>query len=526
LFNSIVHACNTYTALLPDTQQVPVQQIEFVKQQLTLRRRLLTLFVIFYSAGKLRRRFRSAWFEWFRMKMSQMLQEDVEAAVQISPYSSGIHFTGFEIALFTSLFADPIIPAWTYPRMSALFSDPDKACYSKQTAWELHRLLLTVLETVRAAMETLYTTIQSPKTTLMEISAASSDVRLWMARLQAMVHESPATAAHMKALEPILSPAMDGKIDVLNTPTGTPTSDKFTEDLDDDGGATDTTIEISLASKESRVGEECLWLITRYQTALECLTAQKTLPKQSVSFTLLDVSAADVGVTKTDLHSWRDVVTTLYPPLPDDIQPGDLYISSEEAIATLEDYGQQTRTRATHILRSPTHTFSGCWHAEAILGTLRHLSQVPAPTPYMPRDIDLTQFQNTFRTIGVSKRCCPVCTKVLSLLGTRYSRPGSEPNFLTATHPMVFSCHQNIYPTALPPYLPQDIAVALLQWLQSLVKPLVNKLVLKRRRLSKDSQRSTRSSDSKGHSPGKHVEESGSDVYHRYSELGLQRRAG
>ena len=104
---------------------------------------------------------------------------------------------------------------------------------------------------------------------------------------------------------------MDGKVDALNAPTETPTSDTFTAELDDDGGPTDTTIEITLAFKESRVGEECLWLITHYQTALDFLTAKKNLPKQSVRFTLCEVSAADVGVTKTDLHSWRDVITTL-----------------------------------------------------------------------------------------------------------------------------------------------------------------------------------------------------------------------
>ena len=538
LFNAIVDACNTRIALIPhSSQDIPADQLQLARDNLALRKNLLTLFVIFYSAGKMCRRFRSVLFQRFRMVMSNMLQEDVEAAVLKPPYSSRIPFTKFEINFFMSLFADPITPASTYPRLSALFSHPDNmACYSKQTAWELHRLLLSVLETASAATETLYTKIQSPQTTLMEISAAALDVRLWMARLQAMVHKCPASAAHIKALEPTFSPAIDGKVDMLNAPTETPTSDKFTAELDDnsgaeldddgsaelddDGGATDTTIEITLASKERRVGEECLWLITRYQTALDYLTAKKNLPKQSVRFTLCDVSAADVGVPKTDLHSWQDVITTLYPPLPDDIQPGDVYISSAEAIAALKDYGQRNRSGATHILRSPTHKFSGCWHAEAILGTLRHLSQLPASIARLPQDIDLTQFQNTFRTIGVSKRCCPICTKLLSLLGSRYGRCGSEP---TAT-PMVLSCHQNVYATALPPYLPQDIAVALLEWLQALVKPLVDKLVRKRRRLSTESQRSTRSSDSKGDSPGKQAEDS-DDEYCTFSVLGMTRTA-
>ena len=54
--------------------------------------------------------------------------------------------------------------------------------------------------------------------------------------------------------------------------------DPLTSDLDLDDGATDTTIEISLARREKRVGEECIWLAFRYQAALQSVTRQHALP--------------------------------------------------------------------------------------------------------------------------------------------------------------------------------------------------------------------------------------------------------
>ncbi|RPB21192.1 hypothetical protein L211DRAFT_840942 [Terfezia boudieri ATCC MYA-4762] len=526
LYNAIVDSCNNYTTLLDefhsDTRAGPVR---LAQAHLSLRRRLLTLFVTFYSVGKMYRRFHSASFEKFRAVMSEMHQVDVEAAVQISStHNPGVLFTNLEIDVFKSVLADPRVPARAYTRLSEIFDAAElsgkRSLYSKYTAWEIHCLLLLVLERAQAAVDSLYTDIACSSTTYIDISDALSNVRIWMARLQVIVHHSPSIASHMTALESILSPAMDGRVDVLN---GNLAMDASTGDLDNDDGVTDTAIEISFACKDRRVGQECLWLAVRYQAALECLTAESALPKHPVSFTLCEVSAMGTSDTRTDLHRWRDVIISLYPlPSHDIVSASDVNISSSEAIATLEEYGQQARTRATHILRSPTHKFFGCCHAEAILGTLRHLSHLPGPAASLPRDIDLVPFQNTFCSIGVSKRCCPVSTKLLSLLGSSHSKNISlGHNQGTVTPRIIFSSHQNIYPTALPPYLPQETAVLLLEWLQGLLKSVVDRLVLKRRRLSAESQKSTKSSDSKGDSPAKHRGESGSDMYHMYSELGL-----
>ncbi|KAF8431134.1 hypothetical protein BGX38DRAFT_1229741 [Terfezia claveryi] len=108
---------------------------------------------------------------------------------------------------------------------------------------------------------------------------------------------------------------------------------------------------------------------------------------------------------------------------------------------------------------------------------------------------ELLLFKNTYGTIGVSKRCCPVCTKLLSLLykhsqgQIRAMIGGSGNQGMPVLHQpelKVLNSHWNIYPTALPPFLPKEVAEELVKWLEGLLKHAVKKVV---------------SADSKGQSP-------------------------
>ncbi|KAF8421536.1 hypothetical protein BGX38DRAFT_1240068, partial [Terfezia claveryi] len=505
LFNGIVDAWGTYTKVLDDRDsRFTTVSVQEARASLVLRRNLLKSFVTFYSLGKMHRRFHSAPLTGFNAGMAGMSQAQVEAGFEraFRPDDSRV-FTDSEMSFFLTLLGE--YGANAYPGLSAVVSEARAkgklASYRKETAWDLHRLLLLVIDKAQVTVDTLHKQIISASTLPLNISTNLSNVQYSMNRLYFLVHHCPTISAHMKSIESLLAVTMAPK------PTDTMSSNSipapFTGDLDQDGGATDATIEISLAYQAKRVGEECLWLAVRYQAALESLTQEDALPTERVTLTLCDVSAEDSS--KHELHDWKSVIRSIYPS----DNPADDNISCSEAIKTLEEWARQVenRVRTTHMLRKSSHKFFGCWHAEAMLGTLRHLSQLEAKTTTLPADIDLAPFKHSFGSIGVSKRCCPVCTKLLSLLATA---PTSDVD--RSGPSTVLGSHQNFYPTGLPPYLPKGIAVELLVWLESLVRATVNLLVAKRRlEVQKSKERTGReaqaarakSADSKGESPAK-----------------------
>ena len=426
-------------------------------------------------------------------------------------------FTNAEMHVLEGLLLDR--GAKDYPGLSASLSaaraTSTVAFYTQDTAWDLHRLLLSVLASAESVVDTLYTQIATPASSCADLSASLSDVQYTMDRLHFLVHSS-SISAHMKSIEAILSDAMD-----ISPPPGTHDTARdgvfgvmpsLNGDLDLDDGVTDSTIEIALAHKEKRVGEECLWLAVRYQTALESLTALDSLPTARVKFTLCEVGGEDT--TTTEMHDWKDVIRIIYCPRANATVANEHNIdtSCEEAILAMEKWAStpENRGRPTHILRSSRHKFYGSWHAEAVLGTLRHVSQCHMEPNVAPNDVDLTAFEYTINSIGVSKRCCPVCTKLLQLLEISLTSEG-EDNVRYRSPAMVSSSHQNFYPTALPPYLPQAVAFQLLAWLEGLVKNAVERLVQNGRLARARSQEAARqgkeerakSADSKGDSPGK-----------------------
>ena len=499
LFNAIIDAWRTYTKVLGDRDSGSTATgVQEARATLVLRRNLLKSFVTFYSLKKIHRRFHSAPLAGFNAGMTGMSQVQVEGAFdRASRPGDKPLFTASEMSFFMTLLGE--YGANSYPSLSAALSGARAQCtlalYTKETAWDLHQLLLFVLDRAQVTVDTLYIQINSASTLPLNISTSLSNVQYAMSRLHFLVHYCPTISVHMKSIESLLSVTMALKPTNMMSPKA-----PFPNDLDQDGGATDTIIEISLAHQAKRVGEECLWLAVRYQSALESVTEDDALPTDPVTLTLCDLSDGDAS--KRELHDWKCVMRSLYPPA----NPATNDISCDEAIKTLEEWARQgeNRVRATHILRKSSHAFGGCWHAEAMLGTLRHLSKLEPRPATLPADLNLIPFKQSFGSIGVSKRCCPVCTKLLSLfaIAPTPGNDGSRPSTILASH-------QTFYPTALPPHIPKGIADELLVWLERLVQDAVKVLVTKRRlelRRNKEhgeKEGRANSADSKGESPAK-----------------------
>ncbi|KAF8417546.1 hypothetical protein EV426DRAFT_622383 [Tirmania nivea] len=549
LFNAIIDAYTTYIAVLDDDDSNPAvgavgdanfnhttEAVTEAHSCLALRTDLLNAYVTFYSVGKMRRRFYAEPFVKFYTIMTSMWEAQVEVAFEMASRPNQSHqFTKDEMHVFEGLLLDRAVN--DYPTLSAALSSARAsntvALHTKDTAWELHRLLLSMLDSARSAVNTLYKMIASPSASSSDLSASLSDVQHTMDRLHFMVHLSPSISAHMKSIESILSYAMDTNLQGGAQRGAFGLAYSHTTDLDPDDGVTDSMIEVSLAREQKRVGEECLWLAVRYQAALESLTSLDSLPTGQVTFTLCEVSAEDIP--KTDMHNWKDVMCSIYHPQENSTGPraDNIDISCEEAIKTLEDWAtsEGNDVRATHILRSARHKFYGSWHAEAVLGTLRHVCQYQSDQTMIPHDINLARFKHTFNSIGVSKRCCPVCTKLLRLLAPP-STSGDDTMYGSPS--MVISSHRNFYPTALPPYLPKGIALQLLVWLEALVRGIVDGLVVKRRLAVQRSLEGeggqkkvgrAKSADSKGESPGKKGKRKRANAA-RMESTGVMRRLG
>jgi len=105
--------------------------------------------------------------------------------------------------------------------------------------------------------------------------------------------------------------------------------------------------------------------------------------------------------------------------------------------------------------------------------------------------------KNTHGIIGVSKRCCLVCTKLLSRLSKHRQEQMQvmvdifDNEGIPISHEpglKVLNSYGNIYPTFLPPFLLRQIAEEVVRWLESVLKHAVmNKVVRRERRGSSES---------------------------------------
>jgi len=245
----------------------------------------------------------------------------------------------------------------------------------------------------------------------------------------------------------------------------------------------DATLEFERKHRQFR---ETLFLMVIFQSSLNVITSTKILPKQEVTFTYYKELGMKGAGRKEDLHDWRGVVRSIFPAetltttsttcdtkmANDDVSSddgcGNTPITADEVITAMESYGAKHKKWNSYILRAPpgASSFGGCWHAEATLATMEFLSLT------QPQNISLDQFRNTYPQIGVSKRCCPLCALLISLLLSPHTPTSQAFSDNPRNTEIILSYHQNIYGTALPRLLPERVAVEVLTVMERGVRGL------------------------------------------------------
>ncbi|KAF8429312.1 hypothetical protein BGX38DRAFT_1233440 [Terfezia claveryi] len=520
-------------------------------------RRLFTRYITFRAAPKMNRRFKSPGFTSFLQALKSLTASQIHMSVEFHMRTRGIapmtikneaHEDLFSDILYCGDFESPESRCpYLWKQHESSDDDVADAIYTADSASEFHHLLIYVLEKAAGTLTEFISTykIGNP---LGDNDDLLTEVEGRMGYVHLMVHDSAIFKVHVEALDsditalmrklPPLStqpPLLPSHLPVDGTPSSLEanlnnrsnnvnemTNPAAEEDEDNDGGLSDTAIEISAAKAVSHACQQSLWLAASFQQAIESVCHERSLPKNPLSLTLFN---PPVGKTaSTHMESWKDVIASLFPN-GDDIslatcpEPSEDSMNSEvgivvtqdaakvtveEVIEALEDYGKGHGGKATFFLPNGEATikFRGVYHAESILATMAYLSSSPNNSI---TNINLTEppenihaFRNTYGTIGVSKRCCPVCTKLLSLLTL------PQTHTLRYVEPLTVLCaHSNIYPTSLPPLVPPDVAERLVWWLEKLLQDELVNLVKRKRRLTGLSIKSTKSQDSKGESPGK-----------------------
>ncbi|KAF8415721.1 hypothetical protein EV426DRAFT_629160 [Tirmania nivea] len=515
------------------------------------RKVLLERYITFRAAPKMHRRFNSPGFICFLQSLRNLSKMQIKTTVafhmqkwKISSTTLTTHNEAHEEFIPDILYFHRFkSPETMCPYLWNQYENSGEAgadvVYTAETAWEFHQVLIFTLEMAAAAIADFVNAYK-----LADLPAHDDKllkrVEKWMGYVHVMVHDSAIFKLHVEALDgditdlmrkpqllPTLTPTGDSPASLVSTITKRvdPVAplqlapDLNVEDEDNDGCLSDTSIEISAAKAISRAGQQALWLAVSFQQAIQCVCETNSLPKDPISVTLFNPPVRKVP--STEMESWKSVVTSLFPAAADiiatpsseaeqdydDIKvhmtpPNDAGIFAEEVINTLEAYAKDHGGKCTLFLPDGESTikFRGVYHAESILASMAYLSSCnPIPRTIHPEVSDtMNAFRNTYKTIGVSKRCCPVCMKLLSLL----MLPQSDSPM--ATEPLtVLSAHANIYPTSLPPLMPIKVAERLVRWLEQLLKDELVKLVKEKRRFTRPSTQRGRSQDSNGKSPRK-----------------------
>lgn len=362
--------------------------------------------------------------------------------------------------------------------------------YSAELAAEFHQVLIYCLKRAAAAV-TEFTKAYNADALRSDDDSLLTAVELWIRYLHVIAHESAIFKVHVEALDGDITNSMrealalsqqtrtQAALDGLENKGNNPEEMNAPSlpDEDCDGGLSDTALEISAAQAVSRAGQQALWLAVSYQHAVWSVCRPYVLPKTPLELKLFTPPVKDTP--STQMPAWRSTIAQLFP-LADDFSPvydgigttrDGLNISAEEVVETLEDYGKAHGGKSSLFLPNHKRTipFRGVYHAESILATMAYLGSNTTTEAATYR-----KFKNTYRTIGVSKRCCPICTKLLSLL-THCQRQSENAFTVLCSHP-------NIYPTSLPPLVPLDVAERLVAWLEELLKDEIVRLVKKKRR--------------------------------------------
>lgn len=458
------------------TRKAPGDAVQLLIRYLTVR-----------AAPKMHRRFRSRQFTQLLTTMRALTKDQVPNIVRKLTHSLSRHDAS---QFLTVLSFRAGVKTAEFPLLRSQYERGEDIVYNAQTAWEFHRLLLFAVEHASACVDALHSCMAGSKRATLEVFTTRLDeAEKWMSLLNLLIHNGAVVPLHISVLE--------GTLERETTPD--PASNTPADNNDDDQ---EMHLAIATASLHNRAAQQTLWLAVSPYYAVKTLTSRSVLPKQHLTISVCDAPSAP----RSSLHAWEEVVRgTIFPPgTPGGVTPDD-------SVRVLKAYASAATDVARTILHPPARQggshFGGKWHVEALLATQRYCSLTttsprpsPAPallddpttnstTPATQKSDDPHSFQQTFAHIGVSKRCCPTCTKLISLLFPN--------NPLT-----ILSGHGNIYATALPPNLPRDVALAYLGWLEECVRETVAKMVRRSKRKRAESEESERSADSQGMSPG------------------------
>ncbi|KAF8423512.1 hypothetical protein EV426DRAFT_114667 [Tirmania nivea] len=508
---------------------------------------ILRRYITFRAAPKMRRRFTAPVFKSFIQAVSALSRDEVALAVSVNNQLGAASLSTrlpFDLRLVTDIFYFKSFDRESCPYLEAQCQQEGGiADYTPATAWEFHQLLVFCLAQTEKVLTELRNQFSSKPPKAITKRALNNAER-WMGYLHNIVHYSPIFKAHIQALESTISAKMKaqgevdkprGNIDEAQVKIepraqeGATDSDSDAGDIDaqgdedendDDGGISDTLLEVTAAQAQDQMTQQSLWLAVSYQQAIDVIVEARTLPKTPISMTLWEPPAAEYH-RSAQMESWRSVIRDLYPPedsnnkapegrprerstAPPSVPTGP--ITAQEVENVLSEFGRTKGDKARLFTPNGEQEiqFRGAYHAESMLGTLAYLS-CHKPSCEPPAE-DLSLFKHTYGTIGVSKRCCPVCTKLLSLLSGHMTPPTSPTITQDQQVPFkVLLAHQNIYPTALPPFTPVEVAQELVRWLEGLLKASIDKRVNRERSRMRSGSRSSQcshgSGDSKGHSP-------------------------
>jgi len=220
-------------------------------------------------------------------------------------------------------------------------------------------------------------------------------------------------------------------------------------------------------------------LVSYQQAVVSCFSMAAKTPR--IPEIVLHILVSPVSRNETQMMPWEEEVMAAFTACP------GTGIRGDDAVQYLQEWAAKKpdNIKQNHIFLGSTY-FTGTYHAESVLATLANQQTEPISEIHQelyppsnvktactqPHHISIAPevFTRIHRCVGVSKRCCPVCTKILMFLGC------GEPGRLGS---LGFSgSHHNIYACALPPMFPIKAGVELVEWLQSLVRQVVGPKVV------------------------------------------------
>jgi hypothetical protein len=419
---------------------------------------------------------------------------------------------------FLKVLKDPIINAYLdqsdepKPDISTLQSmslgSDHLTFYTALTGLEIHRLLLFLLTDFSLLLTILNQFAQCSVESFSTITGLRGDAnkefliaysrRLAICgNLLRFLIYSSAMEAHIVRFHQLLIPqvslAPDGEPEP-DADADNDIDDDIDEEVDDDGEQNEKDYpEISGDSRSSSGGQTVLptevvscmrWLRLQvcYFEAVRtlCRAADKL---SSSKPTTLSIKIVAANFEESRMKPWEALVTELFPGSPS---------MAADAICAVKSL------KKSEFPKLPIgEYFRGTIHCEACLGSLMNnhgmtdeltkefeagglfLSTVPYPH---------TTTQGVNRTfIGVSKRCCPVCTQLLDIL---------FPQQAERLH--LVGSHRTIYPCSLPPWMPVDVVQKMVDIFGAMLREILQELT--------EPGKGRTSGDSAGFSPGTSLE--------------------